>query len=253
MVRRVSLIIVVWGFVLAALLYVVSPIATDIERLPPPPEPPTHATISPPPPASDLATELAERRVFGTPEPVVPGAPPVPAPSDPPAERAERLIGTVTRTSGADGYAVVSNADGAAIVAVGSTLADGAAVVDIGRGRVELAERSTLTFEPGARSTTELLTPSPNLYPFARVVPHFLGATYAGFKVVGVRPGSIYRAIGMRSGDVVKAIDGVVMDHPEKAMLFFEALERRQAVTLEIERRGQPKTLRWSPDMPYPR
>jgi general secretion pathway protein C len=79
----------------------------------------------------------------------------------------------------------------------------------------------------------------------ARVVPNYRNGKYEGFKLVGVRPGSLYRAIGIRSGDVIKSINGKAIDSPNKALSLFEQLKGSSNINLEIERRGQPKQLNY--------
>lgn len=83
----------------------------------------------------------------------------------------------------------------------------------------------------------------PKLQSEARVVPHYKDNQYQGFKLVGVRPGSLYRAIGIRSGDVITAVNGNKIDSPNKALELFEQLKSSSNISVEIERRGQPKTL----------
>ena len=80
----------------------------------------------------------------------------------------------------------------------------------------------------------------------ARIVPNYRGGKYQGFKLVGVRPGSLYRSIGIRSGDVIKSINGRPIDSPNKAIELFEKLKNSTSIELDFERRGQPKTLNYS-------
>ena len=80
----------------------------------------------------------------------------------------------------------------------------------------------------------------------ARVVPHYQDNQYGGFKLVGVRPGSLYRTIGIRSGDIVTAVNGNKIDSPTKALELFEQLKSSSNISVEIERRGQPKTLSYT-------
>ena len=80
----------------------------------------------------------------------------------------------------------------------------------------------------------------------ARVVPNYRNGKYEGFKLVGVRPGSLYRSIGVRSGDVIKSINGKPIDSPNKALDLFEQLKNSSNINLEIELRGQPKQLNYS-------
>ena len=80
----------------------------------------------------------------------------------------------------------------------------------------------------------------------ARVVPNYRNGKYEGFKLVGVRPGSLYRSIGVRSGDVIKSVNGKPIDSPNKALELFEQLKGSSNIQLEIERRGQPKQLNYA-------
>lgn len=86
----------------------------------------------------------------------------------------------------------------------------------------------------------------PRLQQDGRVVPHYKDNQYQGFKLVGVRPGSLYRAIGIRSGDVITAVNGNKIDSPNKALELFEQLKNSSNISVEIERRGQPKTLSYN-------
>ena len=80
----------------------------------------------------------------------------------------------------------------------------------------------------------------------ARIVPNYRGGRTQGYKLVGVRPGSLFRALGVRSGDVIKSVNGTTIDSPSKALGLFEKLKTQSNVSLEIERRGQPKELSYT-------
>ena len=71
----------------------------------------------------------------------------------------------------------------------------------------------------------------------ARVIPNYRGGKYQGFKLVGVRPGSIYRAMGIRSGDIIHDVDGMQIDSPNKAIELFSSLKESERVVVGIERR----------------
>lgn len=74
----------------------------------------------------------------------------------------------------------------------------------------------------------------------ARVIPHYKDGKPEGFKVVGVRPASLYSQIGVRSGDVIKAVNDEEINSPNKALELFEKLKNSNNVTVSIERRGRP-------------
>jgi general secretion pathway protein C len=76
----------------------------------------------------------------------------------------------------------------------------------------------------------------------ARIVPNYEGGRYAGFRLVGVRPDSIYKAIGLQSGDLIRRVNGSDIDTPNKAIELFEQLRNSPSISLDIERRGQKVT-----------
>jgi type II secretion system protein C len=80
----------------------------------------------------------------------------------------------------------------------------------------------------------------------ARAVPHFKDNQYGGVKLVGVRPGSLYRTLGIRSGDIITGVNGTRIDNPGKALELVEQLRKSTNITVDIERRGQPRQLSYS-------
>ena len=84
-----------------------------------------------------------------------------------------------------------------------------------------------------------------NLSRQARVIPHYRQGKPQGFKIVGVRPGSLYSHIGVRSGDVLKSVNGDEISSPTKALELYEKLKNSDGVTLDIERRGRKTTLEY--------
>lgn len=79
----------------------------------------------------------------------------------------------------------------------------------------------------------------------ARIVPNYRNGQYQGFKLIGVRPGSLYRALGIRSGDIIQRVNGTEINSPNKAIQLFEELRSQRNIALDIERRGQKRTLQY--------
>ncbi len=80
----------------------------------------------------------------------------------------------------------------------------------------------------------------------ARVIPHYRQGKPKGFKMVGVRPNSLYTHLGLRSGDILKAVNGEEVSSPTKALELYEKLKTSDSVTLEIERRGRQTTFEYN-------
>ncbi len=79
----------------------------------------------------------------------------------------------------------------------------------------------------------------------ARVMPNYDrdSGTYQGFKLIGVKPNSLYRAIGIRSGDVLLQVNGQELSSPTKALELFNQLQTSNNITIDIMRQGQKHSL----------
>ena len=77
----------------------------------------------------------------------------------------------------------------------------------------------------------------------ARIIPNYVDGKYQGFRLVGLTPNSLLRAIGLESGDLVTRVNGQDIDTPNKALQLFEQLRSSPTITLDIERRGQKVTM----------
>jgi general secretion pathway protein C len=80
----------------------------------------------------------------------------------------------------------------------------------------------------------------------ARGIASYQDGKTTGFKLVGVRPGSVLGAMGIRSGDIVRSVNGTVMDSPAAAMGVMALLRTADVLTLRIERRGKERVLTYS-------
>jgi hypothetical protein len=78
----------------------------------------------------------------------------------------------------------------------------------------------------------------------ARVIPAYGGGVYRGFKLVGVRAASLYRAIGLRSGDIIQAVGGAPVQTPREAIRFYDALRAGEDFEVTVERGGKANALR---------
>lgn len=80
----------------------------------------------------------------------------------------------------------------------------------------------------------------------ARIIPHYKDGKSDGFKLVGIRPGSLYSFIGVRSGDVIRRVNGEELNNPSKALALYEKLRTTSNVVVDIERRGTPMSLTYN-------
>jgi len=80
----------------------------------------------------------------------------------------------------------------------------------------------------------------------ARMTPRRNSAgDVAGFRVAGIRRGSLLSALGIQNGDVLHAINGQTLTSMREAVTAFRSLSRLSHFTFEITHRGQKQTLEY--------
>jgi general secretion pathway protein C len=78
-----------------------------------------------------------------------------------------------------------------------------------------------------------------------RVTPNFTEGKPDGFKLLSIKRGSLFDRLGLRNGDVVRQINGVPLDNPQKALEFYGELEGGRSITVGILRGGREQTLNY--------
>lgn len=78
----------------------------------------------------------------------------------------------------------------------------------------------------------------------ARAIPFTDPATKAsaGFKIVAIKPNSIYRELGIRNGDVIQRINGNELNTFEAALGMFQAIKTESNFSIDFLRRGVKKS-----------
>lgn len=72
----------------------------------------------------------------------------------------------------------------------------------------------------------------------ARTVPVFEQGRYAGLRMYSVLPTSPLNALGLRAGDVLRAVNGRKLDSPNRALELFQQLRQAPRIELAVERGG---------------
>lgn len=80
----------------------------------------------------------------------------------------------------------------------------------------------------------------------ARTVPVNGGA--GGFRFESIRPGSIFETLGLQAGDVLKGVNGEVIDSPTKGFQLFQTLRNSRRIELRVERNGRTEDLVYNID-----
>ena len=91
------------------------------------------------------------------------------------------------------------------------------------------------------RATVDRVFSSTSTYTrVARTLPSYRAE---GFRVFGVRPGTIVSAIGIQSGDAVRAINGHEVNTIEEAIDLYQQIKDAKEWRIDVTRRGRPELI----------
>jgi general secretion pathway protein C len=79
----------------------------------------------------------------------------------------------------------------------------------------------------------------PQLAKEVRVAPEMLDGKPAGLRLDGIRSSGPLAAIGLRSGDVIRAINGLELDSPERAIDAYLKLRAASHISIAADRAGR--------------
>lgn len=187
------------------------------------------------------------------------------------------LLGTVAGLNRP--LALIRNGSESAILHLGDTLPDGGKVIAIARQLLKLrypdgSEQTILPpeipSEEGAASapatTPSIRGGSDNRFAItraeaekarsnlgelmkqARMEPHVVNGKTDGFEVKMIRPNTIFTALGLQVGDIVKEVNGLALDSPEKALQIFQQLREAQHIVVAVVRNNAPLSLEYNLD-----
>ncbi len=75
-----------------------------------------------------------------------------------------------------------------------------------------------------------------------RMVPNFKDGEPDGFKLLSIKGGSLVHRSGLRDGDIIKRVNGIEIDSPEKAFEVYEQVKSEPVITVEIVRGRKSRT-----------
>ncbi|MDF1580274.1 MAG: type II secretion system protein GspC [Desulfuromonadales bacterium] len=82
----------------------------------------------------------------------------------------------------------------------------------------------------------------------ARMEPLILDGKTNGFVVKMIRPRSLLALLGIEKGDLLKSVNGMALDGPEKALQIFQQLREANTITINLIRQGTPQTFEYAID-----
>jgi general secretion pathway protein C len=110
---------------------------------------------------------------------------------------------------------------------------------EIERGIRKLGEGS---YEIDRATLNAVLANTSALVQGARIFPELRDGKSVGFRLQAVRPDGPFAKIGLRSGDLLSAINGLALAAPESALDAFVKLRSASHLSLGLERDGRRMT-----------
>lgn len=85
----------------------------------------------------------------------------------------------------------------------------------------------------------------PRLLSQARAVPYFKNGESVGMRLFAIRRGSLYEKLGLKNGDILKAVNGNSLSDPTQALKIFEQLKSERSINVRVERGGSERNLNY--------
>jgi len=101
------------------------------------------------------------------------------------------------------------------------------------------------TFTVPEDEITQALANLPVLLSQARAVPYFRNGQSIGMRLYAIKAGSLYEKLGLKNSDIIKEINGSVVNDPTKALKLFEDLKSQRQIKVQVEREGQDVPLQY--------
>ena len=80
----------------------------------------------------------------------------------------------------------------------------------------------------------------------ARIRPHFSKGVSDGIRISGIRRGSIFSEIGLKSGDIISSVNGKKIESVDDALTLYSSFKSNSKVDLQLKRRGINRTIRYN-------
>lgn len=77
-------------------------------------------------------------------------------------------------------------------------------------------------------------------------IPNYKGGKINGFKLVGMKPGSVYYDLGIRPGDIITSVNGKPLNGPNAALELVSGVNTLKKVDIEVERNGSSRKLQYN-------
>ena len=76
-----------------------------------------------------------------------------------------------------------------------------------------------------------------------RAIPNFVDGEATGYRVFGIKTGSLFDRLGLRNGDVLERVNTTALTDPARALAMLQDLPRERRVTLDVSRGDRSRRL----------
>ena len=77
-----------------------------------------------------------------------------------------------------------------------------------------------------------------------KAVPYFEGNELQGYRMTKLKEGSIYQKMGLQANDIIREINGFVLDDASQVLDYLRSLQKEKDFEVEIVRSGKPQVIR---------
>lgn len=118
---------------------------------------------------------------------------------------------------------------------------------DIATLRDRVEQLSEDNFQVQREGVEEAMRNPAELFSQARILPKYENGQMTGVQLNSIQPGSLFEEIGIRDGDVITQVNGIVVASPQdSAALLRELTESDQFEVNVLGSDGQPRTLTYT-------
>lgn len=89
----------------------------------------------------------------------------------------------------------------------------------------------------------ELITSPERIIEYIRFAPVSRGRQFLGFRVSPGKNADVFKQVGLRNGDVIKAVDQVPMDNPQRGFEVMQKIASAQQLELTVTRGGRDQNI----------
>jgi general secretion pathway protein C len=118
---------------------------------------------------------------------------------------------------------------------------------DIEDLRDRVQQLSEDRFEVQREDVEEAMRNPAELFSQARILPKYENGQMTGVQLNSIQPGSLFEEIGIRDGDVITQVNGIVVASPQDSAALLRELTQSNTFEVSVQGAdGQPRTLTYS-------